>query len=357
MWGNMPKIVACMRVYDSVETRVSKVCDHLSEELVEAVFYSFIKYRTQALKELPLDQGSPLEGPLNFKEMFENVKKELQDLSHKMGESLVAGMAKSFAENMPFQRARPAVALLENPQDTLMSFIPSRKTVLDLLLGEKFKATQVNRGALEILDEEEPPSQVAEEIKAIEEELAKINTDSHFAHDIQLYERCMWQSTALRKRIWLYVFHMVNFFWNGVEAEKSRTKEGIVKMCLWGAGAIFSGFELRKSPSFRSIFSFHCYTPERFGLTIMKIALVALFLFQFTFFTSFKDLDHYQSMDKVLEKLFTSVIGATVISICGLTLLQRGYAVRIGKRKLALAEHKAKLHELLAQRQALLKKD
>lgn len=352
----MPKIVACMRVYDAVEFKVSKVANTLSEELVEAIFYSYIKYRTEALKELPTDSGSPLEGPQSIKEMFQSVKLELQDLAHKMGEQLVAGMAKSFAENMPFRgAARPAAALLDRPQDALLAMIPSRKSVIDMIMGERLKGSRLLHGAMEVVEEEDENPMLQEEIRAIEQELEKINTESRFAQDIRFYERCLWQSVSLRKRIWLYVFHMSNFFWNAAEAEKSRSNNDIVRMILWVAGAIFSGFELRKSASYRNILSFYCYTPERFGLTVMKISLIAFFILQFAFLNT-SELTHVGYVEKLLEKMIFSILGSTLVSIGALTLLNRGYGQKIEKRKVEMAEHKSRLHELLDARVALLKK-
>jgi hypothetical protein len=289
--------------------------------------------------------------------MFNSVKRELGDLVEHLGHRLIAGMAKSLAENMPLYRLPKAVEVATKAQNSLLSMIPSRNTVLDMILGQNFRSSKVGSSALEILDEDQPTLQVSEEIKAIEEELQKLHTESHFAHDIQLYERCLWQSITLRRRIWLYVFHMGNFFWNGFEAEKARVNDGIVKVILWAAGAVFSTIELRKSASFRNLHTFYCYTPERFGLTVMKISILSLFLFQCTFMTSFSDLNYSQSLDKLLEKAVFSVIGSTLISVLLLTLLNRGYTLRIQEKKLALADHEARLHELLAQRKALFKKD
>ena len=152
----------------------SKVGDKISDELVEAILYSFIKYRTQALKELPAEQGAPLEGPQNIKEIFNNIKAELQDLAHKVGESFVQGMAKSFAENMPkFMVTRPVQAAEKT--DSLLSLIPSRRTVLEMLLGEKNKKSLLANASTELGEEEEENPHLTEEIRAIEEELASIN--------------------------------------------------------------------------------------------------------------------------------------------------------------------------------------
>ncbi len=342
-----------MTRFNALEDRVSAICDRLSDELVEAVFYSFSRHRTLALEELPRDQGTPLAGPQGIKEIFENVKKELQDMAHKMGVSLVEGMAQSFRENMPLMRGKVQPPVQETP--SILTLIPSRKAVIDLLMGQAFKTSHLNREALELVDDSVSHDEINEEIKALEEELAGIDTESHFAKDIELYRRCVWQSNTLRKRIWLYVFHMTNFFWNTIEAEKSRKKEGIVKMLIWLAGTVFSAVELRKSASFKNVFSFYAYTPERLGLSIMKIAFVAFFLLQISM-TSFGELSYLEGLDKVLEKIFFSIIGSTITSIASLTLLNRGYNLRIERAQASLLERKTRLKELLAERQALLKK-
>jgi hypothetical protein len=100
----MPRIVACIKTYEVIEDRAVKISNHLSDELIEAVFYSFIKHREQALKELPAEEGAPIEGPQSVKEMITHIKAELQDFAHKVGASLVAGMAESLAKNMPLYR-------------------------------------------------------------------------------------------------------------------------------------------------------------------------------------------------------------------------------------------------------------
>lgn len=349
----MPRIVACMRAYNALENRASAICDHLSDELVEAVMYSFTNHRTLALEELPKDQGTPLAGPQSIKELFAGIKAELQDMAHKMGVSLVEGMAQSFRENMPLMRSRVQSAQPENP--SLLTLIPSRKAVIDMLLGHAFRTSHLNREALELVDDSVSHEEINEEIRALEEELEKIDTESHFAKDIELYKRCVWQSSTLRKRIWLYVFHMTNFFWNTIEAEKSRKKEGIVKMLIWLAGTVFSAVELRKSASFRQVYSFQGYTPERLGLSIMKIAFVAFCLIQLAF-TSFGELSYLESLDKTLEKIFFSIIGATITSIGVLTLLNRGYNIRIERAERGLEDRKTRVRALLEERKALLKK-
>ncbi len=355
----MPRIVACIKTYEVIEDRAVKISNHLSDELIEAVFYSFIKHREQALKELPAEEGAPIEGPQSIKEMITHIKAELQDIAHKVGASLVAGMAESLAKNMPLYRM--ARVTDEGPKrgiaDSFYSIIPSKMTVLDLLMGQQNTATRLSQAGLEIIDEDVSRTQVTQEIKAIEEELSKINTESHFAQDIKLFQRCLWQSLTLRKRIWLYVFHMTNFFWNSIEAEKSRSTEGIVKMILWGAGAVFSFIELRKSASYKNIFSLNFYTPERCGLTVLKTSFVALFILQYFAFTSFENLTYVSRLDKTLEKIFISIIGSTVLALLSLTLLKNGYEIRIEKRRTELAEHKSRLHELLAQRVALIKEN
>lgn len=349
----MPKIVAFMRSYNALESKASAVCDTLSEELAEAFLYSYTRHRTEAMAELPTEQGMPLAGPQSIKEIFAGVKAELQDMAHKMGVSLVEGMAQSFRENMPLMRAKVQAPASETPP--LYSLIPGRKAVIDLLLGHTFRTSHLNREALELVDDSVSHEEINEEIKALQEELEKIDTESHFAKDVELYKRCVWQSNTLKKRIWLYVFHMVNFFWNSAEAEKSRKNEGIVKMLLWLSGTVFSAVELRKSTSFRHVLSFQAYTPERLGLSIMKITFVAFLVLQLVF-TSFGELTYLQGIDKGLEKVFFSIIASTITSIAALSLLNRGFNLRIEKSQAALTERKTRLQELLAERQAILKK-
>jgi len=353
----MPKIVACMRAYDAFDRRVQKVIDYAAEELIQAIFYSYVKYKPEALKELPKDPGAVIAGPQGIKEIFANLKAELGDLAQKIGERFVLGVAESLAQNMPLYRmsrpARPPEAIADG---SALVEAP-RRSILDMLIAQRTRGSRFKGGGeLEFLDEAPPKAQVSAEIKAIEEELGALEVDSIFAKDILLYEKFLWQTTSLRKRIWLFAFHLSNLCWNGVEAEKARNREGIVKMLLWTAGAIFSGFELKKSASFSNVFSFYCYTPERFGLTTLKIGFITLFLFQYLFSSGYKTLDHIQSCDLTLEKLILSVLGTTAITFVALAVLKRGYERKIEFRRKDMTDHRVKLQALLETRRALADK-
>ena len=76
---------------------------------------------------------------------------------------------------------------------------------------------------------------------------------------------------------------------------------------------------------------------------------------QFAFLNT-SEITHVGYTEKLLEKMIFSIIGSTLISIGALTLLNRGYGQKIEKRKVEMAEHKSRLHELLDSRVALLKK-
>lgn len=345
-------IVACMRNYDACEAKVIKAADAVSQELVEAVLYSFSKYRTEALQELPQERASPLEGPQNIKEMIENVKLELQDLAHKLGQSFVSGMAKSFAENMPFKGAEKQAALLLNQQAALLATL--QPPIIDTILNRSQEKKLLTNSGLEIEEKEDINPKLKDEIQALEQALRNCPNNSIYATDIIYFQRCLWQSVTLRKRIWLYLFHMGNFFWNLAEAEKSRNNNEIIRMILWSAGAVFSGFELRKSASYRNILSFYLYTPEKFGLTIMKISLMAFFVLQYSFFKA-SELSHSAYVDKLLEKMLFSILGGTVISIVALTFLNRGYEQKIAKRQEDMAKYQQQLSTALASKKALLK--
>jgi hypothetical protein len=353
----MPKIVACMRAYDALDRRAQKVIDYTAEELIQAVFYSYVKYKAAALKELPKDAGAVIAGPQGIKEIFASVKAEMGDLAQKMGERFVLGVAESLAQNMPLYRiTRPVRAPDAIADATALAEVP-RRSVLDMLIAQRSRGSRFKAGGeLEFLDEAPPKAQVSAEIKAIEEELAALEIDSIYAKDIQLYEKFLWQTTSLRKRIWLFVFHLSNFCWNSCEAEKARTREGLVKMLLWAAGAVFSGFELRKSASFSNVFSFYCYTPERFGLTTLKVCFITMFLFQYLFTSGYRELDHIQSCDLTLEKLIISVIGSTAVTVIALSILKRGYDKKIEARQRDMQEHRIKLEALLEARRAIADK-
>lgn len=354
----MPKIVACMRACDFIDGKIQKGIDCVSEELIQAIFYSYEKYKEAALKELPKSRGAGIAGPQNPKELWVSLKSEMENLAEALGHRFVLGLSKGLAkvvqEKMPYPISRQ---LIKAPE-----IIPDGGKLIDLFPGSACPSADESLRPKSRLqqreeidsdsdsDEEEKPAKekAIEQIKQIEASLACIETDSTSARRIALYEKFLWQTESLQKSIPLFAFYLTNLFWNSFEAEKARNKEGLVSMIFWLGGSTTSVMQLRKSASFSDVARFSCYTPERFSLTILKVCFISSFLLLCCFFSNFKEIDHIQRCDLIIWNTGISGVISALITIISLSVLKRGYEKKINIEKQIIALQKKNLESRLS---------